>query len=486
MKFTLFEVASMPYSKKGKISKFPPLGLLYIAASLEQNNHIVNVIDIGMEYLDENKLTRIISDSDAIGITVFTSYIEEVNQLINQIKKIDSSIPVIIGGPHCIFFKEQALKQISNADIAVIGEGEKTIIEIADYLKGKKKIHDIKGIYYREKEKIRKAKPYKIITDLDQLPIPSRHLVEKYEYRSLILENTFTSMLTTRGCPYHCRFCARYSNVLKKYTFRSRSIPNIIDELQEIEKKYKSVMIVDDTFLVNTKKAEKIMDCIIEQKIDLHFYIQGARVDSANKNLYEKMKKAGVKYLSYGIESGNQTILNYYRKGITIKQIKKAVDLAKEFGFITKGNFILGAPIETEPQIRKTIAFACSLPLDLVDFSPFMYHKGSYFWQQAVQKGLIRKEVHVVIANSTDNPGNNSSDKVIGLCGKAYRKFYFQPSFLFRQTKKYINMKNAKYIKIPMKFMINSLSIEKELKEQYYIYSKTKEQNNNISDYILH
>lgn len=128
---------------------------------------------------------------------------------------------------------------------------------------------------------------------------------------------------------------------------------NVLEEIKYLyEKGYKNIIFVDDNFLTDKKRVEEIMDGIIKEEIDMNFIIEGARVDNADYNLYRKMKEAGVKLITYGIESGNQEILDYYNKGITLEQIKYAINLADQMNFITIGNFILGAPIEMKNTFK--------------------------------------------------------------------------------------------------------------------------------------
>jgi len=351
----------------------PPLGLLYLGSTLEHDDHKVEVLDYYAEDISREQLENSLKSSDAVGMMVYTNDYKPAVGTSRMIKEINPEIPLIIGGPHCTFLQKQSLLDIPDADICVVGEGEEVIIDIIRFLQGKKKLSDIHGIYYRDRNSIKSGKPLIVIDNLDTLPFPARHLVEKYDYGTFAfgykIKKKVTSLITSKGCPFHCRFCSRYGNLIKDWGFRKRSAENVVNEIQEINRKYCSVMVVDDNFLADKKRANKIFDMLLESDINIDFLIEGARVDIADKNLYIKMKKAGVKLIFYGLESGNQDVLDFYNKNITLQQIKKATTLAREMDFFIAAGFIIGAPIETKKHIENTIKFACSLPIDLASYA---------------------------------------------------------------------------------------------------------------------
>ncbi|KYK32462.1 MAG: hypothetical protein AYK22_09185 [Thermoplasmatales archaeon SG8-52-3] len=439
MKFLLIRPATR-YQGKPKISfpmTHPPLGLLYIGAVLEKNGHKVEILDYLVEDVENEKLKKILKSSDAVGITFIDNY-QLAFDISRTIKGFYPRIPIIIGGPYCTFLPKQSLENIPDADICVIGEGEKVILEIVEFLNGKKKRSDIHGIYYRDKNLIKSGKPPQIIEDLDTLPFPARHLVEKYEYGISpwyyrIMKNV-TAVISSRGCPFQCRFCSKYGNSINNWKFRARSAENVVDEIKEINKKYNSVAIVDDNFLADKKRAHKIFDMILESNIDMEFFIEGARVDTADRNLYLKMKKAGVKTILYGLESGNQEVLDFYNKNITINQIKQTIKLAREMNFFVYTSFIIGAPIETKEQIENTIKFACSLPIDLANFGVLTYLIGSPLWIEAVKKKKITPNIYAVIAEKEKNLGNFTKDELINYVIYAYKSFYFRPNYIVAQV----------------------------------------------------
>lgn len=342
----------------------PPLGLLYLAKILEQDGNKVNVIDFSAESFETNKLMSALSSVDTVCMTIMSTSVQKADEMIKKIKEKDPELPIIIGGPHCTLFPKRALEE-THADISVQGDGEKVILDVKKALNNEKSFSEIPGIYYRKKNTVKQGSPFQAIKDLDSIPFPARHLIKKYlygrAYNAHIKEGEFTSIITSRGCPFKCNFCSR--NAINLNIFRTRSTENILDEFREIyNMDYKYVAIMDDSFLSNKKQANKIFDTIINENMKMKFYITASRADSADKELYSKMKKAGVISIQFGLESGNQKVLDYYNKNTTVEKIRDAVFLSHETGFFTLGTWILGAPFETKQDFKQTVEFAKSLP----------------------------------------------------------------------------------------------------------------------------
>jgi radical SAM superfamily enzyme YgiQ (UPF0313 family) len=441
MKFLLIKagnrINNTKFSLYGCITQ-PPLGLLYLGGILEQNGHKVEIIDYTMEDISKEQLKNSLISSDAVGINIITDYYKPATIISKIIKEIAPDIPLIIGGPHCTFFKERSLKDFPLADISVMGEGEHVFLDLVKHLQGKKKLEDIHGIFYRDNGYIRSGKPIQVINNLDCLPFPAHHLVDKYDYGDfpfgIKLKRKVTAMITSKGCPFNCRFCARYSNIIDKWGFRQRSAENVVKEIQELEGKYRSVWIVDDNFLADNKRSHKIFDMLLENGNNVDLLIKGTRVDQAEHGLYKKMQKANVKYIQYGIESGNQDVLDFYNKKFTLKQARNAISLAREMGFFINASFILGAPIETEQHFKNTINFACSLPLDTASIGPLGYIIQSPLSKEAVEKYYIPNDRFIIFADSNNGLGNFTGQELRMHIYRAFKAFYLRPSYLFKQV----------------------------------------------------
>ncbi|KYK21978.1 hypothetical protein AYK24_02955 [Thermoplasmatales archaeon SG8-52-4] len=416
----------------------PPLGLLYIGKILEENDIRVNILDFSAELYNQQKLKRALNSVDIVGISLVSESTNKSKEMIDLIKEKDSEIPVIVGGSHCSLFPKKALNE-TGADISVQGDGEAVILDLLNVLNGKGEFSKIPGIYYRVDKNIRHGKSAELIKNLDTISFPARYLVKNYTYGYAyypkVKKGEFTTVLTSRGCPFNCSFCSRVAACM--YTYRIRSPKNILDELIEIQNQgYKRVAFMDDSLVSNKNIANKIFDLIIKEKLDLIFYVLASRADSADKELYLKMKKAGVISMKFGLESGNQDVLDFYNKRTTLDKMKNAVDLSHETGFFTHGTFIFGAPFETKKHIKKTIDFAKSLPLDLVSFLSLRYMVGSNLWFKAVDEGIISEDDYFVLADSNKNLALFSKKEIDKYCRNALRVFYLRPKYWIRLLKK--------------------------------------------------
>jgi len=414
----------------------PPLGLLYLATPLEKKGHNVKIIDFIAEKYSDSKLKEEVSNVDIVGLTITSQVASSAKKIVDTIKNFYPKKIVIISGPHCTIQVEKVLDEI-NADISVVGDGEKVIVDIVQALNGNLDLSNIHGIFYKENGKVKSGLPPIEIEDLDSLDFPDRSLIKHYSYGkesitgiTYFTRGKITTIMTSRGCPFNCRFCVSKS-IFKKC--RLRSAENVVKELEEISKDYQTVFIVDDNFLMDKKKAYKIMDLLIEKNLDLDIWISGVRITDADKDLFKKMKKAGVKSLEFGIESGNQEVLEYYNKKITLKQVEKSVKLSKKIGFFTVGNFILGAPIETDKHINDTVLFAKKINLDFAFFYGFSFLKGSDIWEDAFKQGKIKEDEMFVACDSRRNLCNFTPEELRDRLSRAFLNYYISPKYLISQ-----------------------------------------------------
>ncbi len=414
----------------------PPLGLLYIASPLEKQGHKIELIDFVAEHFSEKKLMKALVKIDVVCITVTSQIVTSASKITDLIKKFNPKIKVIIGGPHCTIQKKEALNEIK-ADISVLGDGEEAILEIVNALNGKKKLSKVHGIFYREEDTIKKGLPAVEIEDLDSIDFPSWHLIKRYNYGkealtgvTALARGKITSIMTTRGCPFNCRFCVSKS-IFKNC--RLRSADNVVKELEEISKDFDTVFAVDDNFLMDKNRAHEIMDALIKKNLDLDIWIAGIRVTDADKELFNKMKQAGVKSLEFGIESGNQEVLEYYNKKITLEKVKRAVKLSKKTGFLTIGNIIFGAPIETDKHIEDSLKFVKKLNLDFAFFYGFNYLKGSEIWEDAFKAGRIKENEMFRECDSKSGLGNYTPEELRNKIQHAFKSYYFNPKYILSQ-----------------------------------------------------
>lgn len=367
MKFALINPITFSY---------PPLGLGYLAGILEQLKDEVLIIDELFQGWEEKILSF---QPDIIGVSLFSATASEGIKVMKRCKEI-SKAEIIVGGAHATLLTEHLLNKYQEIAFVVFGEGEHTIRELSAFFKGKQALEEIKGIAYRRKDEIIINQPRPCEENLDSLPYFPWHLLDINRY-------TKAPIVASRGCPYHCIFCAVH--LLQGKKWRRRSAKNIADEIEQVNRKYKFTHfeLIGDNLLLNRTWVMEICDEIINRQLEISWFFTGARADLVDKEILEKLKEAGCYAIWFGIESGNQKILKNLKKGETLSQIRKAVKLAQEVGLQVVGHFLIGSPGETEKTIQETVNFAFELNLDDFYFNLLIPYPGTEVYQWVLQNG---------------------------------------------------------------------------------------------------
>lgn len=441
-------------SKMLKLTKYtygdlPPIGLLYVAAVLEKNNIDVQIIDADVENLSLTdcfeKIRKI--SPPIVGVTAMSTFVGTSAELLNLVKNYDQSILTVMGGPHPTALPEKTLKDYSAIDVVIKGEGEYSMLELCkSHLKSNINLSEIDGICYRDREGNIISTPSRpFIKDLDALPFPARHLlpIHKYKINTVHGEKGITTaMSTSRGCPYKCAYCGQpYGNKV-----RFRSAESVVDEIKEIRSMgINHINFIDDTMTINKKRIVQICEKIIKEDLDIQWACT-TRVDCVDKPLLKMMKKAGCKRVDYGIESGNQEVLNLIQKDITLNQARNAVRITKEVGLDVVTYFMLGLPGETKKTIEDTINFAFELNPDMAQFSILVPLPNTKIWDMAKNKehGLI------MLVDDVDGVGKYSGKAVIRvndlseyalpiLQNLAFKRFYIRPAYMWMRLKRLNN-----------------------------------------------
>lgn len=425
-----------------------PLGLAYLASYLrERMSCEIAILDAEAKGLNYEQIKESIKkeDPDLVGITSPTPPMNHVFKITEIIKnQIDPKTIIVVGGNHPTALPKQTIEN-PFIDFAVVGEGEQTFYELVKAIKEKRQdFHKIDGLYFKQNNKIISTPPRKLISDLDEIPFPARDLFDLKIYYSAptkkVSKDPAGPILTSRGCAFNCIHCI--SRKIWKGIPRFRSIENIIRELEECIDKFgiKEFNIYDDTFTLNQEGAMKICDEIIKRKINIS-WIAFSRVNTISKELAKKMREAGCKKISFGLESGSQKILDLMRKNATVEMAKKVIKTVAKQGILVHASFMFGNLSETEETIKQTIKFAKSLPLDNATFfitSPF---PGTDLYEIAKKQGFITKNTKwEEFAPLTETPPipvqkNISKERLVYWQKKAFREFYLRPKYIFHKLK---------------------------------------------------
>lgn len=415
----------------------PPLNLMYLAGALEDSSYDVCILDDDLEQRGIEEISKLLSkyDPTLVGVTATTSTIKNALEYVKIAKKVLPDSLIIIGGPHATFMPVETLKSCEELDAVVIGEGEKTTVELAskslDTNNGQ--LSTVKGIAYQDNGNIKLNLPRELIKDLDSIPFPARHLVPFKEYGTTQEKNS--DMITSRGCVFNCGYCS--SSRIMGRKFRTRSSKNVVDEIEHLTDEYKleKIAFMDDTFMLDKRRAEEIAEEINRRGLDINF-VASSRVDMVNKSLLEKLKSAGLTTLYYGVESGSQRILNLMKKGITLKQAEDAVRSAKDVGVEVLTSFILGYPGETRKEMDKTINFSIKLNADYSQFSILTPFPGTPIYQELKKKKLLDTENwnnYTVLKSVIKYEELGLSKELVERkLTKAYIKFYSRPKYLLK------------------------------------------------------
>jgi radical SAM superfamily enzyme YgiQ (UPF0313 family) len=336
--------------------EFPiiPMGLLYLASTLEHHNHEVDVLDLLVSRYNKDKIRRKMEEyqPDVVGVTAVTMNYPTASDILKYCKSVNPDVTTVIGGPHVTFAARETLEEAPWTDIVAMGEGEMTLLDIVE---GKKR-DDILGIAFRSDDGIKITPPRSLIEKLDDLPLPARHLFPTSKYHALA---SHLSLITGRGCPFNCVFCVGSKMGGRRARFRDPK--KVVDELEQgLELGFTEVNFEDDLFTLNHKHLHAICDEIIARHLDVQWSVF-ARVDTVNPEVLAKLKEAGCDWLCYGIESGNQRILDIVKKKITLDMIRESVKMAKDAGINVLASFILGLPGETKETLVESMDFAREL-----------------------------------------------------------------------------------------------------------------------------
>ncbi|MDD5128686.1 MAG: radical SAM protein [Candidatus Omnitrophica bacterium] len=344
---------------------FPPTGLEYVATSAKGLVNKITLMDLRHEpeFADTGKLIAFISSQvDILCVSIgWDRQLEEICQMLNRVPE---NITLVVGGYKATEKVEELFKACPKIKIIVRGEGEETIKEI---LKGEP-LNGILGISYRENGSIR-HNPNRPLPSVDMLDSPDRSM-RRTEYSFAlngikVADISFDSVLSARGCPFNCKFCTFGLNPLgQKRNYSARSVNSVVDEIQSL--KAGVIILSDDDFFADPKRAEEICDLIIARKLKKRFMAQ-ARIDIAKyPKLLEKMVQAGFKALLIGIESPHNWILKQLNKGFNQEAIRKYFKILKKYPIFYNGYFIYGNIGETEKEMLYIGQFAKEIGVDSI------------------------------------------------------------------------------------------------------------------------
>ncbi len=389
-----------PIRENEKPSVFPS-GIGYLAAYLIKEGYDVGVLDINGYRYNRGSVVNILkkhlleNKMEVVGIGGLITCYDYIKWLIQIIKKIKPKTKVIVGGGIGSSIPERCINNLK-ADIVVTGEGEITIVNLLKKLENNKRLSEVRGILFKKGDKIIRTPPQERIKNLDELPFPSWHLFpmqiylkNQFEVEAINTGRKSISIIGGRGCPYHCTFCYEIFN----HVAIKRSIKNIIEEVKTLQRRYniKIIYFIEDLFAINKDWITNFCDELIRQKIKLK-WLCTARVNIADEEMLKKMKDAGCILVNFGIESGSQKMLNIMKKGITLEQASKAINITRKIGLKLNLSFMIGFPEETKETLEETIKFCIENDIHLTSIFFVTPYPGTALYEQVKKIGLIKNE----------------------------------------------------------------------------------------------
>jgi len=379
-------------SLAGAGSSLPSLGILFLAAITRQQGFPTTLVDAAALNLASDVLLARVRTArpNVLGLSATTFSIYHAAAFAARVREILPDILVVIGGPHVSAAPLETMERFPEFDLAVVGEGESTIVELLRAVGNDSGLDEIAGIVVRREGAIHSTGRRDFITDLDQLPYPAWDLVEGFP--GLYPPATFkvrklpaASLVTSRGCPNRCIFCDRSVFGSNCHAFSTEYVIGMIRHLAE-QFGIREFSFEDDTFITFKKRLVAICQAIIALGLDISWTCLG-RVNSIDAEVLALMKKAGCWQISFGIESGSQEILTTIHKNVTLEQIRRGVALCREAGILSKGFFIVGHPGETRHTLKQSLDFALELPLDDISVTMLTPFPGTEIYDRASEFG---------------------------------------------------------------------------------------------------
>jgi len=382
-----------------KLTVFPPMGILYISSMLLKAGYDVKVVDADTDNLSFSDIQGVVSEyrPKIIGITMNTLQSRAAFETAEQLKKLND-LKIVVGGPHPSALKGEILKRCEAIDAVVFGEGEMTFLELAKAIEEDRGLDTVKGVCFREDDEIRTNEPREPIADLDQLPFPALHLlnpIRRYPGAYPVGGRPSIQMMASRGCPFQCIFC---SNPVWEKRIRLRSPESILSEVKWLRENFKvrEVFFQDDTFNIDREWFEAICIGLIEMKLSEKIVFKSpfrANERLVDLDLLKLAKKAGFWMIFYGVESGNQTVLDIIKKNLRLEELVRAFRLTRKAGIKTYASFMVGNPGENRATVQDTINFAKKIDPDYYGFAIAMPYPGSEFYRIAKESGWLKEDV---------------------------------------------------------------------------------------------
>ena len=362
--------------------------LPYLAAALSADGHEVKILDLLLARTSPDKIERCVERlrPELVGITSVTLNHHLAEAIARVVRKCDERVPIMMGGPHVSFEIEGSFQSLPALDFIVRGEGEGAVVELARALEGRGDLRDVRGLALRNGDRIvcNESRPPE--EDLDRLSTPARDLLPLSRYLAF---ESMASVVTSRGCPYECVFCSAPAWTGRKVRYRTPSL--CVDEIEElVGLGFREIAVEDELFTLHRKHLHAVCSDLIRRNLGIRWNAF-SRVDTITPENISLMAEAGCQAICFGVESGNQEVLDRIKKKSNLAKVREAMRITEEAGIAALASFIVGLPGETEETLRDTASLAKELHDEfgsLYGFHILAPFPGSELRERAAEYGL--------------------------------------------------------------------------------------------------
>ena len=432
-----------PFLSEANVSGvYPPLGVAYLAGAARRAGFPVSIIEAHAQDLSHQQVAIAIANikPDVVGITSTTFNWPVVAELARSVRRAYPSAGIWVGGPQLSLYPEECMDAEAAVDVAVLGEGDETVVELLERLERGEELAGVPGTLVRGHgedgagEVV--AGPGRApIAELDTLALPAIDLLPLHRYRSLTLPTPYVSMTTTRGCPYRCRYC---SQVYVGGSYREHGVDRVVTEMNRAVSDFgaREIVFFDETFSLSRRRTMALCEAILARGPRVRWNVR-TRADLLPDELLVAMADAGCCSIHVGIEAGAERVRQLMNKRLDLAKAERALGQARRLGIETRGYFMLGYPGETRDEMEQTMALARDLPLDWASFSITQPLPRTGIHEDLLAQAPARGDYwsDYALLKATHPPGCFESEGIDAgvldtLLHQAYRRFYLRPTVL--------------------------------------------------------
>lgn len=448
----------------------PPLDIGLIAGFIRERGYSVKIVDADAEFLTPFQAAEKIAGYNPVlaGIFAHTVRMTHASEILKELKKMLPGIKTLLGGRHPSALPEKTLQEEA-VDFVCQGEAFYPLLKLLELLKPQKDNRDyiVNGIWYRREGEIISNPPQPLIENLDELAFIAWDLLPMDKYKAhnwqcfdnLKSRQPYAIIYSSLGCPFNCSYCC----VNAAYTgpgIRFRSPEKVVAEIDHLVKNYnvRNIRIADDIFTFKPERVARICELIIQRNYDLNMWCYG-RVDTVSQPMLDKMRQAGIRWISYGIEAGHEKVREGVFKRLTMDKIENAVRMTQRAGISIIANFVFGLPDDNVETMQATLAMAKKFNFEYVNFYVAMAWPGSELYKAAVRNRVRLPEKWAGYAQLSEEalplPTKYlSASEVLRFRDAAFTEYFSRPEYIEMMGQKF-GPEVAEHIKNMLKYKIH-------------------------------